>query len=130
MGALLGIGQGRGNMHPPRNPPQVSDLSDRLTNLAKKATRADDTCKPMELGQDNSCSDSPSEHQGPRPFGGHRPGKGPVPPGVDIVVLLSGEQVYRGTPEQPILIYEKCKAEYNGLNQKRHSEQMKNEQAL
>ncbi len=41
-----------------------------------------------------------------------------MPPGVDTVVLLLGKQVYRGTPEQPILVYEKCKAEKKGQNQK------------
>ncbi len=84
----------------------------------------------MELGQDTSCSNSASEQQGPQPFGGHRPGEGPVPPGVDTVVLLSGEQVYRGTPEQPILVYEDCKAENNGQNRKLaiwRSEQVENE---
>ncbi len=87
-------------------------------NWLKKATQADDTCQPMELGQNDSCSDSASEHQGHRTFGCHRPGEGPVPPGVDTVVLLSGKQVYQGTPEQPILVYEKCKAEKNVQNQK------------
>ncbi len=105
-------------MPPPSNQPRAPGLSNQPANMTKKATRADDTCQPMELGQKDSCSDSASDHQGPRPFGGHRPGEGPVPPSVDTVVLLSGEQVYRGMPDQPILVYERCKAENNGQNQK------------
>ncbi len=111
LGALLGIGRGRGTMPPPSNPPRATGLSNQLANPAKKATQADDNCQPMELEQSYSCSDSVGKRQGPRPFGGHRPGVGPVPSSVDTVVLLSGEQVYRGTPEQPILVYEKHKAE-------------------
>ncbi len=105
-------------MPPTSNPPRAFGLANQLVKLIKKATQVDDTCQPMELGQDDSCSDSAGKHQGPRPFGGHRPGEGPVPPRVDTVVLLSGEQVCGGTPEQPILVYEKCKAENNGQNQK------------
>ncbi len=76
-------------MPPPSNPPQAPGLSNQLTNPAKKATQADNTSQPRELGQDDSCSDSAGEHHGPRPFGGHRPGEGPVPSVVDTVVLLS-----------------------------------------
>ncbi len=117
LGALLGIGRGHGSMPPPRNPPRATGLASQLTKLAGEATWAEGAPQPMELGQDNSCSDSTSE-QGPRPFGGHRPGEGPVPPRVDTVVLLSGEQVYKGTPEQLILVYENCKTENNGQNWK------------
>ncbi len=72
----------------------------------------------METEGSESCSDSASEPTGPRPYGGHLPGEGPIPRGVDTVVLLSGEQVYRGTPEQPILVYEHCKAKNQRNNQK------------
>ncbi len=72
----------------------------------------------MVLETNDSCSDSVGEHQGPRHYGGHWPGVGLVPSGVDTVVILYGEQVYRGTPEQPTLVYERCKAENNGQNQK------------
>ncbi len=72
----------------------------------------------METGGSESCSDSANKQTGPRPYGCHLPGEGPVPRGVDTVVLLSGKQVYRGTPEQPILVYEHCKAENQRNNQK------------
>ncbi len=114
LGALLGIGRGCRTMPPPINPPRAAGLSHQPANPAKKATQADDPCQPIELEH----SDSAGERQGPRPFCGHRPGESPVPPRVDTVVLLSCEQLYRGTPEQPILVYERRKAENNGQNQR------------
>ncbi len=91
LGALLGVGRGRGTMPPPSNPLRAPGLSNQPANLVKEATPADDACQPMELETSYSCSDSAGEHQGPRPFGGHQPGRGPVPSGVDTMVLLSGE---------------------------------------
>ncbi len=117
-------------MPPSSSPPRATGLTNQPTGSTGEAKRAEGTPQPMELEQEISCSDSAGEQQGPRPFGGHRPGEGPVPPGVDTVVLLSGEQVYRGTPEQPILVYEECKAENNGQNRRLaiwRSERVENE---
>ncbi len=106
-GALLGIGRGRSVMPPPVNPPKASTIP----SSKGWAGWVEDRSQPIETGSNESCSDSASEQTGPRLYGGHLPGEGPVPRGVDTVVLLSGEQVYRGTPAQSILVYEHCRAE-------------------
>ncbi len=110
---LPGVGRGRG-IPPPANPPKA----DRVPSSKGWAGNPNDRPQSMETGGSESCSDSASEQTGPWPYAGHLPGEGPVPRGVDTVVLLSGEKVYRGTPEQPILVYEHCKAENQRNNQK------------
>ena len=101
-------------MPPPANPPKA----DRVPSSKGWTGNPNDRPQSMETGGSESCSDSASEQTGPWPYAGHLPGEGPVPRGVDTVVLLSGEKVYRGTPEQPILVYEHCKAENQRNNQK------------
>ncbi len=92
---------------------KASSLASRPASSAGKAKTSDSYCQSMETESRDSCTDSTGDRSGPRPYGGYKPGRGPVSRKVETVTLLSGEQVYRGTRAHPILMFEKCKAENN-----------------
>ncbi len=49
------------------------------------------------------------------PLGGRRPGDGTVPSSALPVEMLDGQLVYEGTPDEPIIRFESCRAELKGL---------------
>ncbi len=49
------------------------------------------------------------------PLGGRRPGDGTVPSSALPVEMLEGQLVYEGTPGEPIIKFESCRAELKGM---------------